>query len=69
MSLPAIAVLLLDLKQHFLVYSRLIYTHCISTDEVFYCNVLGLGHPVKFMHVSNGLPMHQMSFGNCMRVL
>lgn len=69
MSLPAIAMLLLDVKLHFLVYSRLIYTHCISTVEVFYFKVLGLGHPMKFMHVSNGPPVHQMSFGNCMRVL
>lgn len=69
MNLPAVAVLLLDLKLHFLVYSKLIYMHRISTVEVFYFNVLELGHPAKLMHVSNGPPMHRMSFGNCMRVL
>lgn len=51
MNLLAFAVLLRDWDLHFMAYSLLIYSHCISTAEVFCFNVVGLGHLVKLMHV------------------
>lgn len=50
MNLLAFAVLLLDLKLHVVVYSGLIYTHCVSTVEVFHFHVFGLGHLIELMH-------------------
>lgn len=71
MNLLAFAVLLLDLKLHFIVYSMLIYIHCISTVEMFCFNIFGFGHLIKLVHVKKTnqptkTPVYQMSSGNCM---
>lgn len=68
-NLLVFAVMLLALNLHFIVYSMLIYTHCISTVEVFCFNIFGLGHLIKLMHVYKQKNLHQMSSGNCMCVL
>lgn len=43
MNLLAFAVLLQDQNPHFMAYSLLVYSCCISTAEVFYFNIVGLG--------------------------
>lgn len=51
MNLLAFAVLLQDQNLHFIASSLPIYSHCISTAEIFCFNTVGLGHLVKLMHV------------------
>lgn len=51
MNSLAFAVRLPDRNLHFIAYSLLVYSRCISTAEVFCFNIVGLGHLVKLMHV------------------
>lgn len=51
MNSLAFAVLLQDWNLHFIAYSLLVYSRCISTAEGFCFNIVGLGHLIKLVHV------------------